>query len=156
MTYLLLVLVSIIWGIIFYRLVFVSSSEPVLSVNEHILPLKQTSNSVPDSFSIFANYRDPFLNKVVYAQVGNKIKVPPTATPVIKTEKVIIQLKWPTLTYGGIIKNQKSGKQFAMVNINGQENIMKVGDTVSGIQLLKVNMESIEVSFEKEKRVVSK
>ncbi len=85
----------------------------------------------------------------------NPIKTNST-TPAIKAEKATTIINWPSLSFGGIIKNQKSGKQLAIVKINGQENIMREGDTIEGILLLKVSMDYIEVSFEKEKKIVSK
>lgn len=150
----LLLLVTIIWGIIFYRIVFVASSDPILSATESIQPVKYTNTSVPDTFSIFANYRDPFFNKIIPGPASNlnKVKAPTPA----KVEKIVVPLKWPSLSYGGIIKNQKSGKQLVLININGEESIIKAGDEISGIHLLKVYKDSIEVSFQKEKKTVSK
>ena len=150
-TYLLLPLVAVIWGIIFYRIFSAVSPEPILPVGGSILTSKTINTSIPDTFSIIANYRDPFLGKVVQVKDSASGKVKPP-----KTEKVVIPKQWPSLSYGGIIKNQKSGKQFVLVNINGEGNLMKTGDEVSGIQLLKVYKDSIEVSFQKEKKVVWK
>lgn len=150
--YLLLPLVAIIWGIIFYRIFSITGSEPGLTVIGNILPGNTINTSVPDTFSIFANYRDPFLDKVVtHIKDTNSYKA---KTP--KVEKIVVPLQWPVLSYGGIIKNQKSGKQLVLVNINGQGNLMKEGEEVSGIQLLKAYKDSVEVSFQKAKRVVSK
>ena len=149
--YLLLPLVVIIWGIILYR-VFSISADPGLPTADHPSINKDAATPLLDTFSINANYRDPFLDKVMRVQHDDKIKNP-TAK---KVEKVITPSKWPDLTYFGIIKNQESGKKLIMINIDGKSNFIKEGHEASGIHLLKVYKDSIEVSFMKEKRIVRK
>lgn len=150
--YLLLPLVIIIWGVVLYRVFSITAAEPILPVPGNTLSNKDIKTSVLDTFSIDANYRDPFLDKVVHVPVENKIK----STPLPKVEKILIPLKWPVLTYLGIIKNQDSGKKITLINIDGESNFMKEGDEVSGIHLLKVYKDSVEVSFMKERKMVRK
>ena len=110
-----------------------------------------TNSSVLDTFSISANYRDPFLGRMISVNANSIQK---NETP--KVEKVIQQIKWPTIIYNGMIKNQKSKKELALVQIGGKDNIMKAGETAEGIKIQKIYKDSIEVVFEKEKKAVRK
>ena len=47
-------------------------------------------------------------------------------------------------------------KELAMIHINGQSKLMKQGDIVLGVELLKIYRDSVQVCFEKEKKFVRK
>ncbi len=53
-----------------------------------------------------------------------------------------------------IFSNQK--KQLALVLINGQNCIVKIGDIMSDVELIKVFRDSIEVKYFKESRFILK
>lgn len=103
-----------------------------------------------NSFTISGHYRDPFLGRIFLENTTiNKPKS-------VKEIQIKVIVPWPNIIYGGMIKNQKSSSQIAMININQQDNLMKVGDEIYGIQLLKIYKDSILVSFQKEKRMIVK
>jgi hypothetical protein len=148
--YFVLALILGIWAVILYRVFnFASSSNDNVDVQSSFVPPVLNSNAA-DTFSIFANYRDPFLGKTETPGENKKVKIVPIP------KKVVEPLKWPAITYGGMIKSRKSNAQLCMVVINGQSNFMKEGDGASDILLKKVYKDSIEVVFQKEKRVVRK
>lgn len=148
--YLLVVLIAGIWGVIIYRFFnFASSSENSTAFQSSFVP-PVLSSGTADTFSIAANYRDPFLGRV---EVRSEVKKP-AVNPLPK--KAVEPLKWPTITYGGVIKSRKSNSQLCMVIINGQSNFMKEGDAIADVKLKKVYKDSIEVTFQKEKRMIKK
>jgi hypothetical protein len=107
-----------------------------------------------DTFSIIADYRDPFLGKIISAEVPKATNYIPRQP---KPEKPpLTPVKWPAITYGGVIKNQKSNKQVVLVSINGQGNFMKAGEEAQGILLKQVYKDSIVLVYEKETKVVRK
>jgi hypothetical protein len=55
-----------------------------------------------------------------------------------------------------IKSRSKSNAQLCMVNINGQSNFMKEGDALVDVLLKKVYKDSIEVVFQKEKKIIRK
>ena len=63
---------------------------------------------------------------------------------------------WPKIAYLGIISDKKSNQQLTLVQINGQRYSMKLGDTVSSVELTKAFRDSIEVKLGKEKKFFRK
>jgi type II secretory pathway component PulC len=142
----------LIWGMIIYK-IFNTVHAEENTVAQHAELITTDDEIKSDTFSIHPVYRDPFLRK------KNKINNPGSgqaATKITKPKIVPVVIAWPKIIYSGIIKNQKSNKQLALIEINGQSNMMKVGEEVYGVQLLKVFKDSIEVGFLKEKKFVSK
>lgn len=150
--YILLPLVIIVWGTIFYKIFYNTSREEELT--DEILPQKNiAATTVSDTFSIIANYRDPFLGIIVHNE--NNVNEAPKQK-VLSQPKIEQVVQWPNIVYGGMIKNQQSTKQLALVKINGKENIIKAGEMVGTIELVKIYKDSVEVKMGKERKVVRK
>ncbi len=152
--YFLLIVVTLVWGAIFYRIFSTINTDDNTSLHTSKNFLPNTKNKV-DTFSISGNYRDPFLGNMISEKPSASIASRPVQQAP-KVEKVVVSLPWPTISFGGMIKNQKSNKQFVLVDINGQTNMMKTGDSKQDITLLKVYGDSIVVSFQKQKKTVKK
>ena len=65
-------------------------------------------------------------------------------------------MKWPSLAYGGMIKNQKSDKSLAMIKVQGKDKLMKEGDVIGKLQIEKIYADSIKVSYDNHKKTISK
>ena len=146
--FVLIPIVIAIWGYMIYEFIsFGSTDNTIQAPNNFSVP--HLENAGPDTFSISADYRDPFLGKPVEEKNSStpKVKAPPT----VKAE-----LPWPKITYGGVIKNQKSSKQLYLVQVSGNDHIMREGDAAEDVQLAKAWKDSIQVLFQKEKKVVRK
>ena len=141
-----------IWGYVFYEFFsFVGSKEVVQAGNvaySSMLPVK----TAMDTFSIVADYRDPFLGKIAIASSEND----KPKNIVKKIEKPTEPVKWPSIIYRGMIKNQKTNKQLYLVSIDKQDNMMKPGDFVADVELKKVYRDSIEVVYRKGIKVFRK
>ena len=152
--YFLLPLVLIIWGIIIYRVfsdtVKIDNSQ-ILSKDDHFKTVKKNA----DTFSIYADYSDPFLDYLWEddESVFEKDFTEEYDTGLEKPEKSV---SWPKISFGGIVKNQKSNKQIMIITIDQSGHLMKVGDIVMGVTLKKVFNDSIVVAYEKEMKTVSK
>lgn len=157
--YILIPVVLLVWGIIIYRIFNVvngSNSNEVLksSIIENV-----NNENLVDTFSIHPNYRDPFISKRAKKTISeNKITSTITKPDVIKkvSNTAPISNKWPSIVYNGLIKNEKSNKQLALVQINGQSNILQLGNVAEGVELTKIFRDSIEVKFNSEKRFIRK
>lgn len=149
--YILIPLVVIVWGNFIYQMYTgLHSPDDIVMPQANEETYASDNSFQPDTFSLVNNYRDPFLGKTI-REPGPR----PNQSSVINRKSPIVTL-WPSIIYSGVIKNQKSKKEVAMVQINGQSNLMKVKDVVSEVQLLKIYKDSIEVKFGKEKRVIRK
>ncbi len=152
--YFLLFVVLLIWGIIFYRIFSTVGGADDSGSYTGTMNDNSMDKNVPDTFNINGNYRDPFLGTMQADKPVVHYSAP--KTPVVKEEKMIQPLAWPAIVYGGMIKNKQSNKQLVLVQINGQNNLMMVGNTVDGVQLLKIYRDSLEVSFQKAKKWIKK
>ncbi len=139
--YALLAAVIIIWGVIIYRILAnVSFSTDVQQSANTVIETVNEQVQL-DSFSILANYRDPFLDKYV------KKETKTIKTTVSKVKKVIvpkvektIQPKY-NIRYKGIIANKKSA--LAVLMIDGKELLMQKNDKYKDLTVLKIAKDSV-------------
>jgi len=137
----------LLWGYIVYKIIITASgNEPVNKTIPNQIIFENNDIAI-DTFSIYPNYRDPFMGEMAKKPIIKDNNQP---------KKPILITAWPTIVYSGAIKNQTSNKQLAIIQINGQSNIMKVGEKIGDIELLIIFPDSIEVKMGKEKRFVRK
>jgi hypothetical protein len=158
--YILIPIVLLVWGVIIYRIFNVVNGSGSNEVRKSAFVENTVNENLIDTFSIHPNYRDPFISKRAKKTTSeNKIISTVTKPDLIKkVSNVVVPLsdKWPSLVYNGLIKNEKSNKQLALVLINGQSNILQLGNVSEGVELTKIFRDSIEVKFNSEKRFIRK
>jgi hypothetical protein len=133
-TYLLLALVLIIWGTVVYQLFGGNDSPaPELDINDNV-QFKPKQVKERESFTIVANYRDPFLGTI-----KKEVKKVKRARPVLPIEPEV------SINYTGVINDKSTGKKIFFVTINGQQYLMEPKQKIQEVQLVKGNATSIEV-----------
>ncbi len=145
-TYLLIGIVILIWGIIVFRLVSTVT-------DDHTTKTKYSNNiarkekEINENYKLKLNYRDPFLGKSYKKELPKRkiIKKPIITVPTINLDG--IQLK-------GVIRNNKH--KIAIVNFNGQEQLIKEGDTYNNIRFVKYYNDSIVLMVGKTRSVLKK
>ena len=156
--YIVSTIVVLLWGYIIYKFFNPPRAEN-RAISASPVFDNLSSNVVIDTFSISAEYRDPFFGKSipkpVFKSNNNGTSTASIKTPIIVSPKVIAVNK-PVVSYLGLIKNSKQNKQVALIQINGTMNNLSVGDKQDGIEVLKILKDSIEVRFQKEKYFVRK
>ncbi|MES2141095.1 MAG: hypothetical protein V4511_15420 [Bacteroidota bacterium] len=157
--YILIPVVLLVWGVIIYRIFNVVNGSNSNEVLKSVIIENVNNENLIDTFSIHPNYRDPFISKRAKKTTSeNKVVSAITKPDIIKkvTNTVPVSNKWPNIVYNGLIKNEKSNKQLALVQINGQANILQLGNVAEGVELTKIFRDSIEVKFNLEKRYIRK
>ncbi len=138
----------------------VSSRDDSAQINKTLTGVNTNEELLTDTFSIRANYRDPFSGKTDKSDVRiistDENKSSKKANSPKQNPKLPINNVFPNVRYEGLIKNKQSNKQLILVRINGQSNIMKIGEIVNEVELTKVFRDSIEVKFQKEKKFILK
>jgi hypothetical protein len=136
--------VVIIWGVIIYKVFSwmgddsLEKSAPVEVVNKNI------STSVKDTFSLLLNYPDPFgFHPVISREMNHS------------AGKAITSKKWPSISFYGTISTGNKKTTLASLRVNGNEVIMKQGDTCCGMRLVTVKKEGIVVRYHGEEREMS-
>lgn len=149
-----------IWGLIIYRICSGSASDNDLqsageSAIHEFAPLDR------DTFSLLGSYRDPFQYSEPRPQFQGSDHTAGKTIVATKEKKQVAKpavnaVAWPSVGYSGVIKNQKSQKELAMVQIDGQPNLMISGDIIANVQLVKVFRDSIHVKYGKERKTIKK
>ncbi|MBD1261978.1 hypothetical protein HZY62_15350 [Maribacter polysiphoniae] len=138
-TYLLLALVLGIWGIIAFKII--SAVNPpaektnVMATNDSFVPAKIKAR---DTFSIVANYRDPFLGTM------------PKSLKKSKSRKGIIKknpIPDKNIIYTGFITESTSKKNIFFLTIDGQQQMMSKNDIIQDVKLISGNTDKVRIRY---------
>ncbi len=149
MTYLLGLIVLVVWGMIIYR-VFDAAGE---GDDDKLPPVSAKLGKEPyndfslpkDTSKLLLNYRDPFgLIKQKEQAVTPVKKSVGTAIPTV----IKPAINWSFINYSGYISNPGTKKLIALVSINGQNMTLTEGEIKNQVKLVKNMRDSIKVSFD--------
>ncbi|MFL1013663.1 hypothetical protein [Flavisericum labens] len=147
-TYILLAAVLAIWGIIGYRIFgAVSPNVTIEGPQNNIVAFVPKTDMTVDTFSIRPMERDPFLGHLYFKK---KPKSNEAKTPVKK------ELVWPSILYHGMISKQRGKEALYIVSINGQQQILKTGQSIDGVTLRKANKTEVQVVFKGKRKTILK
>jgi len=144
----LLVAVLVIWSIIGYKIYSSLNPElPEVVLNDVEASFNPKTGIEIDSFSIKTTDRDPFLGTIT--KKSNK-------TASLKQNNTTKQedSNWPQITYGGVIKRQNSNEQVFVVTINNTQYVLKKGQKVDYITLVKGDNTSITVRYNTTQKII--
>ena len=137
-TYILLGVVLIIWGVIAYRIFATLSPESQAQTSfssKSYVPMALTTR---DTFSIKADYRDPFLGTLAHSKPQKK-----TLQKVVKKEIPTIDVQ-----YTGSMYNSSAKKRIYFLTINGQQHLLEKGKTAADITLVRGSEGSITYRYQ--------
>ncbi|WP_345003831.1 hypothetical protein [Snuella lapsa] len=146
-TYVLIVLVLCIWGIIGYRVLSaINPNAPQIA--QQNMEVQFTPNTIKeaDNFSVQTVERDPFLG-TLYVKKEKKQVI---QRPVTKS------ITWPDVIYHGSISTQHKQIKMFIVSINGLQQFVKPKQTIEGIKLLRGTSQSIVISYKGQRKTVQK
>lgn len=137
-TYTLLLAVATVWGLIGFRIYkgFYKNDNQatrVTSTNSSYIP---PAINVSKAYNLKADYRDPFLGKF------------PTQKKKTKKVKRVAQndnIPFPNIIYNGIVEGGDS-KTYT-ITINGKQELIKVGEELQNIKLVRATSNNIVVRF---------
>jgi hypothetical protein len=148
-SYILFPIVLVIWGFIAYRFVgFLKQDKFAISKSTNDEININQAGLTRDTFTISANYRDPFLSNIHYqpAPTSNSSTIKPAASA------TKISRPWPILAYHGLIKNTNTNKVNALLSINKKMKNVSTSDEIEGLKILNIQRDSIVVRFNNEKK----
>ncbi|MFW6222420.1 MAG: hypothetical protein ACOC3T_02285 [Bacteroidota bacterium] len=168
--YILIPVVLVVWGLIIYRFLdFTRQDTPDETYTVSTLQTNQNNNHEQDTFSLYANYRDPFLKHVRYkgynytkANASNKKtekkkeKKKPETNVELRRE-ILENIRWPDIKYGGIVQNTQSGEKVGLIEVDKQEFLIRKNDSTQKIFIKDLYKDSVIVIYkEKHKTFVTK
>ena len=116
-----------------------------------------------DTFATNLIDRDPFLNKesplVIYSLNQKKYfknsVIKKKSKPEMIKEIALLTSNWPLITYHGYIKSKdRKNELLILLNINKKLNKLKLNEQSEGIIVKNVYKDSIEICFNKEKKIL--
>ena len=159
-TYLLLIVVAIIWYNVFFRIKENIMGEN-LPVTDNTTIAKMYKTQPRKEFTLKANYRDPFISKGSSGSIAPTNTTPQlTVQPVFKEPKLPPPPKihhWPKIKYFGTVKNNSSKKALCIVNIDDMLFNLREGESVlDGIVIKKIYRDSLYIQQGKNFKMVRK
>lgn len=160
--YLLIALVVLIWGLVIYRVVQGMGGDTPTGVAVR-QPEKLKPVVVVDTFSLMANYPDPFVDQPdSVVDEPNPAKDPHRFPPGTLASPVGMPQGFngpvfniSDLLYVGFIGNSSTRKRTAIIRYKGAEYTVKEMDKIEGIKILKIAAGAIQVSFDGERHTVN-
>ncbi|MDT7831229.1 hypothetical protein RQM59_02500 [Flavobacteriaceae bacterium S356] len=143
-TYILLVAVTAVWGTIGYKLYsnMNPSTEKAMVIANTDFKRIQTSKG--EQRTIQPDYRDPFLGKIYRKKVR-----PTTKKKTIKKDPII----FPPIEFIGIISGNTNS---FIIQINGQQEIFKKGQTHQGVMLQKGDTKSVIIRYKGASKTITR
>jgi hypothetical protein len=155
-TYLLGLLVILVWSTIIYRIVVATQGDDADSnLPEHPARKAQYNDYAlkKDTGKLLMNYRDPF---GLQAEKDTVVHVSRSLPISRLTQQTIAKptINWSFLKYSGFVRNAGSKKLIALVTINGNSQMLNEGETKDQVKLLKNLKDSIKVSYQGKTRFI--
>lgn len=153
-TYLLIICVAGLWGLIFYR-VFQSTEVPderVLDVPHQKAVYFNAIDHSKDTLKLTFDYRDPFMGALPklaqenVQQQGSGISPQPAPS--------MPKVNWAEVRYSGFIANQKTSQKLVIMVLNGNELMLAEGETMKGLKLIKYTADSVKVKYQHETKYI--
>lgn len=158
-TYILIVVVGVVWYQVFLRVKSNFETEDALPQR----PLSSiTSRKIlkPADFQLQANYRDPFTGKLASAEnipVNPNNNPTPVASTAPKPKPQPVIVSWPSIRYFGLVRKTSSKDPRTVIAIDGMIYKVKQGEQVlDNIYIQKVTRDFVEIRYRKETKTFYK
>lgn len=143
--YFLAILVFGVWGMILRKILLAMQNEDSdkVAVNTKMVDKLSVPYQYPDTFKLVLNYPDPFTGQLPKrpdttvkpnAEIRNEV---PTMAPLDPFEG---------LKYLGFVADGSGKRRLAILSYKGEEKMLKEGDLLHGIKVLKVENSAIKIT----------
>lgn len=157
LTYFLICAVTVVWGVILYRIFFNGSGDEyemkVSSIKKQNEPYDQYIAKT-DTFKLALNYRDPFLDDKDAAKIVQLSQPVASSVRLSIPQPPKVAVDWNMIKYGGYIVNPATKKIVSIVVFNGNERMLTEGQIFEGIKLLKNKKDSILVNWKGKEKYI--
>jgi len=137
-TYLLLAVVLVIWGVLAFQIF------KAVNPSEEVVPVFTTTQKTDliklekrDTFSIVANYRDPFLGTLPKSSIPKKKER--------QSKKEVVPEK--DIRYTGFITESKSGNKVFFISIEGVQQMLSKNQEFNGVKLISGDGNKVKVKY---------
>jgi len=149
-TYILILVVAVVWFQVFSRIKGTWFGDEATE-NESIRMSNTIAPLPKDTFSLIANYRDPFQEGASKTFDSSLINTKPYEVKLNTTSKSIY---WPKIKYFGIVQKKGSKMPLAIINVDGIQLMLRKGEEIFGeIKLTFISRDSIFIQNKNERKV---
>jgi len=153
----LLLLVLLIWGWIFYKVIHATDDALPLPIVETKAVKKAMVYTAADSVVNYqpkGGYRDPFLaDELVMAE--EPVEVLQTVENV-ESPPEEVYIDWSVIKYLGEVSNASATKKVVLLGINEKDIMLKEGQTQEGITLLQNAASYIKIRYQEKENTILK
>lgn len=144
-TYLLIVLVALIWGLIFYKIYSkFAGKKQVERILSH--SVVRVENGEHDSvFTLSLDYPDPFLKGVVQSSDATLMRT------AINTSNIKV-VNWPIIEYRGLLTNSNRNESTGLLRVQSIDHLVKQGKVYAAIKIRTITKDSIFLEYQNESR----
>lgn len=154
-SYLLVVAVAGIWGMIIYKVfAAVNGGEDEIPMISRTLSAKKpmVKVAVVDTGELDLSYPDPFRQTTTStggsSDTLRMIKKERMGLPITnKTPTSVPVINWPSIRYSGYIMNPKTRSLLSLVTIGSESAMLSEGQSAGGVKLIKNMKDSVRVRF---------
>ena len=161
LTYILIPIVFIVWGLIVYRLFFEGKVTPE-NIMQTVKPVKNKIEiSEKDTYKLIANYPDPFLSLKGIKSTEGSVKnenakdKSNTKSNLRRRRTSISRIRWPQVKYSGFIEGNKA-KHTILLEVKSKNYLAYVGDTIDQIFIKEFYGDSLLVVYKNEEKSLKK
>jgi hypothetical protein len=158
LTYILVPLVLLIWGIIFYKIFTHLDNGNETPLNDRGLKKTIVNENDKDTFTIKANYKDPFLSghqkPLTWDEGQGQIStgISGFSKKTASKPEIII----PDLRYFGLIYNENNKQKLGLFRLNNKDIILKEGQLFEELQIVGLFNDSVKTTFRRVKKTFKK
>lgn len=153
LTAVLLVLVLVVWGAVFWRVFWERSraqQEPEAGPGPTALAPPVAPPEPKDT--LLLNYRDPFLGTPLAQQPGRTLAGEPDKARKTAHSAVDPPTPWPEIRYQGMVRAVKNGKATALIRIAGKEHLVGLGERPNDLRVVLFTTDSLVLEREPNER----
>ncbi|CAN5882891.1 hypothetical protein BH11BAC7_BH11BAC7_16740 [soil metagenome] len=158
--YLLVPIVLAIWGMIGWKVYAAMGGKDENNKLALIENISVSNIEIPDTVELIANYRDPFLDDSKFKIQDSKFRINDSKLLKVKIpEQPKVIAVWPVVAYYGLIRRNGDGKTVGFLNVNGVSYFVSAtagGEVAGDVRVGKLWKDSVEVFWDRERRVVGK
>ena len=140
-TYLLIVLAVLIWGLIFYKIYSKFGGEKLTEKNFLPSVVSVESGQRDSIFTLSLDYADPFLKGAGQS----------TDTPVKNVSNPRI-VSWPLVEFRGLLSSGSKNERTGLIKIQNSNLLAKLGKVYSEIKVRTITRDSIFLEYQNENR----
>jgi len=139
----LLPVVIFIWGILIYKIVDAFSNDELPIATKMASNFIAPKAQLKETFALLTIDSDPFLG-TLYTQKKQKGK----------SNKPAQEIIWPAIVCQGIVSGKTAKSRVYILQVNGQQYLVKKGDTLLQMKVLKSTLETVKLKYKGQTKTV--